>query len=367
VVNGVTAQVTVEGEGSVENFDVVIVGSGPAGAACGKALKEKGIRVLIVEKENLPRHKVCTALVLGQAQELILQYFGEAPPSEVQSAPGMVKATNVQLWHKETGFSPFTLELPKEGRVFPQEFLNVWRHKFDYWLLKKSGAEFRDGCEFRGWSEENGKYKVRLAGTSGAEREVICSYLVAADGGESRIRASLDSSGADETGPVVAAYQALYQVKDMGKLAWGHCHIFLEREFGDIMALVHCKDEFLELAVAGLKGRNLRECEAKLKDFLQEQFQVVFGELARAKGCSGKMRPPYLGKDRVLLTGDAAGILYHSGEGIGPAIDSGYKAGSAIYRSMKEGKNALEEYKNEAKSMLEHMKVCLDHQNFMVH
>ena len=40
-------------------FDVAIVGSGPAGAACATFCARAGLRTLLLEREIFPREKVC--------------------------------------------------------------------------------------------------------------------------------------------------------------------------------------------------------------------------------------------------------------------------------------------------------------------
>ncbi len=40
-------------------FDLVIIGGGPAGAACGIKALQKGLNVLIIERGSFPRQKVC--------------------------------------------------------------------------------------------------------------------------------------------------------------------------------------------------------------------------------------------------------------------------------------------------------------------
>ncbi|MEJ7619292.1 MAG: FAD-dependent oxidoreductase, partial [Aquificaceae bacterium] len=40
-------------------YDAVVVGGGPAGASTAYHLSKSGLRVLIVEKEKLPRFKLC--------------------------------------------------------------------------------------------------------------------------------------------------------------------------------------------------------------------------------------------------------------------------------------------------------------------
>ncbi|MCD4747438.1 MAG: geranylgeranyl reductase family protein [Bacteroidales bacterium] len=44
---------------SVINYDVIIIGAGPAGITCALALKDAGLNVAIIDKEKFPRDKVC--------------------------------------------------------------------------------------------------------------------------------------------------------------------------------------------------------------------------------------------------------------------------------------------------------------------
>ncbi|MCP3908795.1 MAG: NAD(P)-binding protein, partial [Oceanicoccus sp.] len=39
-------------------YDVVIAGSGPSGAATAKGLVNEGLSVLVLEKKKLPRYKI---------------------------------------------------------------------------------------------------------------------------------------------------------------------------------------------------------------------------------------------------------------------------------------------------------------------
>jgi len=42
-----------------KEFDVVIVGAGPAGCACAYQLSGKGLKVALLDKDNFPRDKIC--------------------------------------------------------------------------------------------------------------------------------------------------------------------------------------------------------------------------------------------------------------------------------------------------------------------
>lgn len=53
------------------DFDVVIVGAGPAGSALAIWLAGEGWRVLLVERERLPHHKVCGEFLSPEAQRTL--------------------------------------------------------------------------------------------------------------------------------------------------------------------------------------------------------------------------------------------------------------------------------------------------------
>ena len=54
-----------------QSHDVIIVGAGPAGATLAYELARRGIGVLLLEKEKLPRHKCCAGGVTSKAARLL--------------------------------------------------------------------------------------------------------------------------------------------------------------------------------------------------------------------------------------------------------------------------------------------------------
>ena len=54
-----------------EKFDVIIAGAGPAGSTCALALKDAGLKVVVVEKSSFPRDKVCGDAIPGRAVKIL--------------------------------------------------------------------------------------------------------------------------------------------------------------------------------------------------------------------------------------------------------------------------------------------------------
>ena len=49
------------------NFDVIIVGAGPAGTVLAQELAKKDISVVLLEKESLPKIQVLRRWLVGQS------------------------------------------------------------------------------------------------------------------------------------------------------------------------------------------------------------------------------------------------------------------------------------------------------------
>jgi len=359
----------------MENYQVVIIGAGPAGASCAKALHDAGIQVLIIEKESLPRHKTCSGVLFGQTQELLLQLFGSLPPEDIYCEPKTINASQIIEWKHEQGFIQYFWEIPKNGHAFPQTYFNAWRNKFDHWLVKQSGAALREKCLFRGFTPEQEKIRVDVflhdakmlepGGKGDLKQTIQCDYLVGADGSASAVRKALTPDVWAST-PEVIYYQEYCPITDMGSLREGCWHVFFEKSVGDMLCCVHQKGNCLVPCVGSFRGSNLRACMERFKGFLRENFKVILGQKERVEGGIIKMWPPDLGRGRVLLTGQAGGFIYLNDEGISAAMDSGYRCGTAIARALREGGDALEMYRAATADIMSHMEECARKVHFLV-
>jgi len=176
--------------------DIVIIGSGPAGSVAAKPLVEAGMKVVILEKRKLPRYKMCSGMLFPSAQAFLTERYGKIP-DRILSHP--------DKWH---GYKIFPLEdtvanecmeiffpiEPLSEPGLPQEIVNTWRDRLDFWLTEKSGAEVKDECNFKNFSVENEIISVDAVLRDNSPVNFKTRFLIGADGASSKLRGYAFSS-----------------------------------------------------------------------------------------------------------------------------------------------------------------------------
>ena len=105
----------------MDNYDVVIVGAGPAGSYLAYKLKNQGIKVLILEKMKFPRYKSCAGGLSKKAYNLLYK--------ENKNIKKVIeKSTNKGLYIRNGKFSKI-----KPGKEL---ILMTYRSDLDNFLIK---------------------------------------------------------------------------------------------------------------------------------------------------------------------------------------------------------------------------------------
>ena len=316
------------------SYDVLIVGSGPAGASAARELVSNGYSVLVVESKKLPRYKICSGLIIGRSLDLVEKYFGSMP-ADVFSARSRVRGARICL----SGDKLEDLPLEKG------EACNVWRSSFDHWLIQRSGAEVWDQYQFVDLKQSNDKVRASIR-KQGRERiQVEASYLIGADGGASRVRSAVDPAIGEEV-----RWSAFVQLYCDGTvdLEREYFHTFFDPSLRGFYNWLNFKDENLVYGTGALRGEDLRPYLENFTEYLKNRFGLKISKVKRRTGCVGTemgMTNGFsTGRGRVLLAGEAAGFMNAFGEGISSALATGQIAAQAIHKSETSSQPVLPVY-----------------------
>lgn len=338
------------GTGPAPDWDVIVVGAGPGGAAAAKSCAEAGFRTLILEKKAWPRDKVCSGMVMGPwAQDIIRDHFGAIPP-EVLTAPPELKG---HFFHVP-GAAPVALEWPTPL---------AWRKDLDAWLLSKAraaGAVIRERTRLVGI--DYGLRSVRARVQSPLGKEILeARYVIGADGANSSVRKSLFPA-------LKAAYSTPIRECYAGSLTLGrdYCHWFFPRSRPRPRFDVNHKDGFFLI-----EGSGIRELRADISRILADHGFDPSQKPIWRDGClipklhqnlaDGSFLPA---RGNVLLVGDAAGLIFPiTFEGIGSALKSGLLAAESVSQSAREGGEAAGHYLKLLQPVLREIETLLSYEH----
>jgi geranylgeranyl reductase family protein len=287
-------------------YDVVGVGGGPAGAAAAKAAALRGARVVVLERERLPRYKTCGGGLVGLSTALCGLPAGDLDRL-TRAAVTDVTWTSDGRW-------------ARTRQATEPMFRMILRADFDAALLDAAaaaGAEIRDGVTVTSVDPDdsgvtlavrNGE-PARAAAVIGADGSasrigahvgVVCQQVdVGLEGEFPALHAGFDSRVLLDWGPVPGSYGWLFPKGDIwtvGVIGSRHHGAEVRKYYRDFLARL------------GLPP------ETAIRDT---------GHLTRCRTADSPLR-----RGSVLVAGDAAGFLEPwSREGISYALRSGRIAG----------------------------------------
>ena len=322
-----------------DRYDVVIVGSGPAGAAAAKALTGSGLNTLIIEKFELPRDKICSGILFQSSVKFIHENFGEMP-DHIFCEPRVVKGNRVFLnFDSDCMDLPFTAFDSDEGLA--ETGFNALRSELDYWLCSQSDASIADDCLFITHSQDKKEITVKVR-HSDKDREINTRYLIGADGPQSKVRRVV-SPEFDKDLRWIPIYEEWYTGDiDMEP---GYLHIFLDRRVTGFMATVFHKDKEMHVTTGVKQDESPKQFLKHFVDHLKERHGLKIDKTTMTRGIvlndMTATKNYHPGNGNIILCGEAAGML-RGGEGITSALITGKAAGESILAGMDTGKAPAE-------------------------
>ena len=196
------------------------------------------------------------------------------------------------------------------------------------------------------FAEDDGGLRLRLATATGG-KELAARYLIAADGPFSHVRRKLQ--------PQVNVHAPgggiNYYIAGTGDLDPNTLYMIHNKDFAPLMfAWIYRKDD-LWVVGTGAERTPAAYAERFLR-FVQESYRLQ-GEIVRREGFASPLdNGVFLGQGRVLLAGDAAGLIdLYRGMGMDNAALSGRLAVRALCMAEELGEEALAAYRRLARGM----------------
>ena len=302
------------------NYDIAIIGGGPAGAMASLYLSNFGIESCIIEKKRFPREVLC----------------GEFLSCEVVSS---LKKLN--LFNKFLALSPIEINAFRgfgdrgTGLFLPLKFpaYAIKRSVFDSFLLnevKEFGANIYQPAEVQSIVKESNKFLLKVKGRDKSEYFIRSSFVIAAYGKQSVFDKKIDRNIRNRS----SIFNAIkFHIPN---------EIFTEYPQNDIRLYfgkdIYCgvnKVSSKETTLCFLEKRNevKKSSRKRIKDLMKEN--VSFGNLFKDGINEIISDLPIYGTCNLLFSkritfengmfriGDAAGIIAPlAGDGIGMAFQS---------------------------------------------
>jgi geranylgeranyl reductase family protein len=324
--------------------DVLVVGGGPAGAACAYWLASAGHDVLVLERKSFPREKTC----------------GDGlTPRAVHQLTEMGLAGGLERYHRYEGLRAIahgiTLEMrwPEHPR-FPSHGFVVRRRDLDQMVVDHAvgaGARLRERCEAVAPLLRDGLVRGAVVKDHdrGVEEEITARYVVVADGANSRFGRALGTSR-DRRYPQGMALRGYYE-SPMHDDPWIESALDMVDRNGNSLPgygwIFPVGDGTINVGVGLLS--TFRDYRSVNTSHLLDEFaptapdhwqigpetkvgEPTGGRLPMACSVSPKVGPTW------IVIGDAAGSVNpFNGEGIDYAYETGRMAAGLLDESLTVG------------------------------
>ncbi len=318
---------------SAEFYDIIIVGGGPAGAASALYAKRNGLKVLLLDKAQFPRDKICGDALSGKAVAILHELD---LLEKVRDLPGATIDTVIfgSPDHEDTNIDLSTHDHKDllTGKVMPMEGFVIRREIFDNFLFqeaRRSADKCLEGFTVKDLIQENGR-TVGIIGTrNGETHEFRSSIVFGCDGFNSIVSRKAGLYEHDDRHWIVALRCYYENVSDLSNQIELH---FVDEVQPGYFWIFRLDNGQANIGI-GMVHHEMKRRNINLKDALDQVIKrPPFAE--RFKNARPLEKPvgwnlPVGSKRRkihgngFLILGDAAGLIDpFTGEGIGNAFYS---------------------------------------------
>jgi len=321
----------------MRQVDVVIVGASLAAAAAAKRLVDAGLETVILEKQKLPRHKICSGILSPRGHRFLIENFG-ALPRKVLHEPTSCKGVTFHF--------PSMLSMSMDFFGGPTPHLH--RRYADHWAIEQSHGEVMDETSFLSLQQSD-EHVVVTARKKGCESfQLKTRYVIGADGPVSPVLRSLYPTYHKDI-PMFFVGQKFHEIIDC-PLNEDYFHFWFHPDLGHY-TWSHARDGRQIVGVGYKVGEKFHDRHAYVANYFKEKHGVHLKPADDDhEGCSENFGPSLInryvfGKGRVLITGQATGFLNMIGEGMSCALHSGAIAGESIVDAILRNKPVQEIYR----------------------
>lgn len=317
------------------SYDVIIAGGGLAGLVSALHLSQKGLRILLIEKNEYPKHKVCGEYISNE----VLPYL-----VSMGFDPFDFGAKNI---------TDFTLSTPGSRSIstkLPLGGFSISRYCIDAELAKKATEH---GTQVHHATITDIQFKESHFNVSTNKQEVFSAELVIGSFGKrSNLDVKLDRAFMKKPSPflgVKAHYRGDFPQEAVGlhNFPGGYCGISkVENDHINICYIADFKEFKKYKNIPAFQEAVLSKNKFLKKAF--KEYEMVFKQPLTISQVSFSAKNPV--ENHILMVGDAAGMIHPlAGNGMGMAISAGqmasqlileYKAGTIHSRNELETKYA---------------------------
>jgi len=326
------------------NYDIIVVGSGPAGAYLAYKLADFGADVLILEKNKWPRYKACGGVVSEKTINLLKKENIELPDKLIKNrVKNFIFRFNF-IDNYETNYNGPSVKLTNR-KIFDDYLLNQ---------AVKKGAHFLDSSEVKNIYKDE-----KLIRAEAASKSYRAKMIIGADGANSLVAKAFNAYPnriKENKGTALEAEIYHYSgVEFFDYIKENKIIIdFLEIEKG--YAWIFPKKDQLSIGLGSLVFEKMN-----LKNMLFEYLRKIRIETDPDDiFLRGHLLPTFSEKKRIiragesyLLIGDAAFLAdAFIGEGIYSALKSADLAFKSIIQKLEDADQDLRIYESELNKKL---------------